>query len=86
MHGYLPVLPAWMVLIVFSPPESSAPPLPVFSVNLYSLILFRALFASKSWIYMGTISYAARSLVIELHDTTAYAIWFQARGYWPPLA
>src|SRR5437588_873174 len=44
MPGFLPVPPAWMVLIVFSLPESSVLPLPVFSVNRCSLILSRALF------------------------------------------
>src|SRR5947209_15429334 len=75
MPGYLPVPPAWMVLIVFSLPESSVRPLPVFSVNRCSLILSRALFASKPWIYKGIIPFAARSLAIELHDTIVYAIW-----------
>ena len=68
MPGYLPVPPAWMVLIVFSLPESSVLPLPVFSC---SVILSRALFASKPWIYMGIIPFAARSLAIELHDGDA---------------
>src|SRR4051812_1307149 len=50
--------------------RSSAQPLPVFSASLCSLLLPPALFASKLWIYLVTIRYAARSPETELRGTT----------------
>src|SRR6266576_958596 len=80
MSGFPPVPHAWTEPTPSFPPESTAQPLPVSSANPCSLLLPRALFASKPW--MGdhplcckssgdriTRHNRLRNLVFKLADT-----------------
>ena len=61
---------ALMAKTLSSHPKSFAQLLPVSLVNPCSLLLPRVRFASKKWIYLAIIAFAARSPVTELRDTT----------------
>src|SRR5437764_5680623 len=80
MPGFPPVPHAWTEPTPSFPPESTAQPLPVSSANPCSLLLPRALFASKPWTPGGSPllqelrrqNYEAQSLenlVFKLADT-----------------
>ena len=71
MRGSLHAPRAWMEPTPSFPPGSTGLPLPVSWVNLCSLPLPRALFASNLWIYLGITPCAARSPATELRGTIA---------------
>src|SRR5882757_3757400 len=54
MPGFPPVPHVWTEPTPSFPPESTAQPLPVSSANPCSLLLPRALFASKPWTLWGS--------------------------------